>query len=113
MMFLIGYNDSQDIPMNVSLSYLQADGAVKKISQYISRKVADKMNSLLKDDRESFEKKWNDIKVVLEYGVVSEEKFAERSEKFMLYKTVTYEYFNCDDLTNRNKVNMSKYDGDT
>lgn len=112
LMLLRGVIDSPDIPLNVSRSYLQADGAVKKISQYISRKVADKMNSLLKDDRESFEKKWNDIKVVLEYGVVSEEKFAERSEKFMLYPTVNNEYFTWDELTKKIKENQTNKDGE-
>lgn len=112
LMLLRGVIDSPDIPLNVSRSYLQADGAVKKISQYISRKVADKMNSLLKDDRESFEKKWNDIKVVLEYGVVSEEKFAERSEKFMLYPTVNNEYFTWDELTEKIKENQTNKDGE-
>jgi len=112
LMLLRGVIDSPDIPLNVSRSYLQADGAVKKISQYISRKVADKMNSLLKEDRENFEKKWNDIKVVLEYGVVSEEKFAERSEKFMLYPTVNNEYFTWDELTEKIKENQTNKDGE-
>lgn len=112
LMLLRGVIDSPDIPLNVSRSYLQADGAVKKISQYITRKVADKMNSLLKEDREEFEKKWNDIKVVLEYGVVSEEKFAERSEKFMLFPTVNDQYFTWDELTEKIKDNQTDKDGD-
>lgn len=112
LMLLRGVIDSPDIPLNVSRSYLQADGAVKKISQYISRKVAEKMNSLLKDDREAFEKKWNDIKVVLEYGVVSEERFAERSEKFMLYPTVNEQYFTWDELTEKIKDNQTNKDGE-
>jgi molecular chaperone HtpG len=103
LMLLRGVIDSPDIPLNVSRSYLQADGAVKKISQYITRKVADKMNSLLKDDREEFEKKWNDIKVVLEYGVVSEEKFAEKSDKFMLFPTVDKTYFTWDEFSEKYK----------
>jgi molecular chaperone HtpG len=103
LMLLRGVIDSPDIPLNVSRSYLQADGAVKKISQYITRKVADKMNSLLKEDREEFEKKWNDIKVVLEYGVVSEEKFAEKSDKFMLYPTIDGTYFTWDEFSEKYK----------
>lgn len=85
---LRGVIDSPDIPLNVSRSYLQADGAVKKIASYITRKVADKLNTLFKDQREDFEKKWNDIKVVIEYGMLSEEKFFEKAEKFALYPTV-------------------------
>lgn len=103
LMLLRGVIDSPDIPLNVSRSYLQADGAVKKISQYITRKVADKMNSLLKEDREEFEKKWNDIKVVLEYGVVSEEKFAEKSDKFILFPTVDGTYFTWDEFSEKYK----------
>src|SRR5690554_2559101 len=112
LMLLRGVIDSPDIPLNVSRSYLQADGAVKKISNYISKKVADKMVSLLKNQREDFQKKWNDIKVVLEYGVVSEEKFAERSEKFMLYPTVNNEYFTWDELTEKIKENQTNKDGE-
>ena len=84
---LRGVIDSPDIPLNVSRSYLQADGAVKKISNYITRKVADKLNSLFKKDRKGFEEKWNDIKVVIEYGMLSEDKFFEKAEKFALYPT--------------------------
>lgn len=111
LMLLRGVIDSPDIPLNVSRSYLQADGAVKKISQYITRKVADKLTSLLKEDREAFEKKWNDIKVVLEYGVVSEEKFAEKSDKFMLYPTVNETYFTWEELNEKIKDNQTDKDG--
>ncbi len=76
---LRGIIDSPDIPLNVSRSYLQADGAVKKISNYITRKVADKLNSLFKKDRKAFEEKWNDIKVIIEYGMLSEDKFFEKA----------------------------------
>ncbi|MGB3591916.1 MAG: molecular chaperone HtpG, partial [Nonlabens sp.] len=82
---LRGVIDSPDIPLNVSRSYLQADGAVKKISSYITRKVADKLKSLFNEDREAFEKKWNDIKIVIEYGMLSEEKFFDKADKFALY----------------------------
>jgi molecular chaperone HtpG len=95
---LRGVIDSPDIPLNVSRSYLQADGAVKKISSYITRKVADKLTSLFKGDRKSFEEKWNDIKVVIEYGMLSEEKFFEKAEKFALYPSVENEYFTYEEL---------------
>src|SRR5699024_10451339 len=85
---LKGVIDSPDIPLNVSRSYLQADGAVKKISSYISRKVADKLKKLFKDNREDFEQKWNDIKVVIEYGMLTDDKFFEKAQKFALYPTV-------------------------
>lgn len=111
LMLLRGVIDSPDIPLNVSRSYLQADGAVKKISQYITRKVADKMNALLKEDREEFEKKWNDIKVVLEYGVVSEEKFAEKSDKFMLFPSVDDAYFTWDEFSEKYKEIQTDKDG--
>jgi molecular chaperone HtpG len=95
---LRGVIDSPDIPLNVSRSYLQADGAVKKISNYITRKVGDKLNSLFKNDRKSFEEKWNDIKVVIEYGMLSEDKFFEKAGKFALYPTTDGEYFTFEEL---------------
>ncbi|MDA8948849.1 molecular chaperone HtpG [Flavobacteriaceae bacterium] len=95
---LRGVIDSPDIPLNVSRSYLQADGAVKKISNYITRKVADKLNSLFKKDRKGFEEKWNDIKVVIEYGMLSEDKFFEKAEKFALYPTTEGEFFTFEEL---------------
>ena len=95
---LRGVIDSPDIPLNVSRSYLQTDGAVKKISSYITRKVADKLKSLFKNDREDFEKKWNDIKIVIEYGMLSEEKFFEKAKDFALFPTVDNEYFTFDEL---------------
>jgi len=95
---LRGVIDSPDIPLNVSRSYLQADGAVKKISGYITRKVADKLKSLFTNDREDFEKKWNDIKVVIEYGMLSEDKFFEKADKFALYPTVDNTYFTWEEL---------------
>jgi molecular chaperone HtpG len=95
---LRGVIDSPDIPLNVSRSYLQADGAVKKISNYITRKVADKLNSLFKNDRKSFEEKWNDIKVVIEYGMLSEDKFFEKAEKFTLYPTTEGTYYTFEEL---------------
>ncbi|MGB5646541.1 MAG: molecular chaperone HtpG [Muriicola sp.] len=95
---LRGVIDSPDIPLNVSRSYLQADGAVKKISSYISRKVADKLSSLFKENREDFETKWNDIKIVIEYGMLSDDKFFEKAEAFALYPTVDGSYFTFEEL---------------
>ncbi|MFP9100578.1 molecular chaperone HtpG [Flavobacterium sp. RHBU_24] len=95
---LRGVIDSPDIPLNVSRSYLQADGAVKKISNYITRKVADKLKSLFSENREDFEAKWNDIKIVLEYGMLSEPKFYEKAGAFVLYPTVDGKYFTLDEL---------------
>jgi molecular chaperone HtpG len=90
---LHGVIDSPDIPLNVSRSYLQSDASVKKISGYITRKVADKLAELFKKDRENFEKKWDDIKIFIEYGMISEEKFYEKAEKFALFKNVDGKYF--------------------
>ncbi|WP_222983636.1 molecular chaperone HtpG [Flagellimonas meishanensis] len=108
---LRGVIDSPDIPLNVSRSYLQADGAVKKISSYITRKVADKLSSLFKSNREDFEKKWNDIKVVIEYGMLSEEKFFEKADKFALYPTVDGSYFTFEELEAKIKDNQTDKDG--
>jgi len=107
---LRGVIDSPDIPLNVSRSYLQADGAVKKISSYITRKVADKLSSLFKNNREDFEKKWNDIKVVIEYGMLSEEKFFEKAESFALYPTVDDKYFTFEELQAKIKDNQTDKD---
>jgi molecular chaperone HtpG len=101
---LRGVIDSPDIPLNVSRSYLQADGSVKKISSYITRKVADKLSSLFKDQREEFEQKWNDIKVVIEYGMLTEEKFFEKAEKFALYPTVDGTYYTFEELEKKIKA---------
>ncbi len=90
---LRGVINSPDIPLNVSRSYLQADGAVKKISSYITRKVADKLKSLFNENREDFEAKWDDIKIVIEYGMLTEEKFFDKAQDFMLYPTVDGKYF--------------------
>ncbi|GGD43698.1 molecular chaperone HtpG [Muriicola marianensis] len=107
---LRGVIDSPDIPLNVSRSYLQADGAVKKISSYITRKVADKLASLFKDNREDFEAKWNDIKIVIEYGMLSEEKFFEKAEAFALYPTVDGKYYTFDEL--KEKISGQQTDKD-
>jgi molecular chaperone HtpG len=103
LQMLRGVIDSPDIPLNVSRSYLQADGAVKKIASYITRKVADKLISLFKSDRNAFEEKWNDIKVIIEYGMLSEDKFFEKSEKFALYPTVDNTYLTFAELEEKIK----------
>ena len=100
---LRGVIDSPDIPLNISRSYLQADSAVKKIASYITRKVADKLKSLFKNDREDFETKWNDIKIVIEYGMLTEDKFFEKAQDFALYPTVDGTYFTFDELTKKIK----------
>ena len=107
---LRGVIDSPDIPLNVSRSYLQADGAVKKISSYITKKVADKLNSLFKNNREDFEQKWNDIKVVIEYGMLSEEKFFDKAEKFALYPTVDGKFYTYEELAEAIKDNQTDKD---
>ena len=111
MTLLRGVIDSPDIPLNVSRSYLQADGAVKKISNYITRKVADKLGSLFKKDRKGFEEKWNDIKVVIEYGMLTEDKFYEKADKFMLYPTTNGEYFTYKELEGAIKDTQTDKDG--
>ncbi|MGC1631645.1 MAG: molecular chaperone HtpG [Gelidibacter sp.] len=108
---LRGVIDSPDIPLNVSRSYLQADGAVKKISSYITRKVADKLKSLFNENREDFEKKWNDIKIVIEYGMLSEDKFFEKAEAFALYPTVDGKYYTYQELFDKIKDNQTDKDG--
>lgn len=100
---LRGVIDSPDIPLNVSRSYLQADGAVKKISSYITRKVADKLKSLFNNNREDFEAKWNDIKIVIEYGMLTEDKFFEKAQAFALYPTVDNNYFTFEELQEKIK----------
>jgi molecular chaperone HtpG len=108
---LRGVIDSPDIPLNVSRSYLQADGAVKKISSYITRKVADKLKSLFNNNREDFETKWNDIKIVIEYGMLSEEKFFEKAQSFALYPTVDDKYFTFEEFEEKIKENQTDKDG--
>lgn len=111
LMLLRGVIDSPDIPLNVSRSYLQADGAVKKISSYITKKVADKMVSLINENREDYDKKWNDIKIVIEYGMISEEKFFEKSDKFALYPTTDGKYFLWNELEEKIKPVQTDKDG--
>lgn len=94
---LYGVIDSPDIPLNVSRSYLQEDANVKKISSYITRKVADRLEEISKNDKAAFEAKWDNLKLFIEYGMLSDEKFFERAQKFALLKTVDGKYFNYED----------------
>lgn len=100
---LHGVIDSPDIPLNVSRSYLQSDANVKKISGHIMKKVADKLEELYKNEREDFEKKWDDIKLFITYGMISEEKFFERAEKFALLKNTEGKYFTFDQYKDKVK----------
>ena len=108
---LKGVIDSPDIPLNVSRSYLQADGNVKKISSYITRKVADKLKSLFNENREDFEQKWNDIKVVIEYGMLTDEKFYEKAPAFTLFPTVDDKYFTLAEIKEQFAANQTDKEG--
>ena len=110
---LKGVIDSPDIPLNVSRSYLQADGAVKKISNYITKKVADKLKALFTENRPDFEKKWNDIKIVLEYGMLSEPKFYEKAGAFALYPSVDSSYYTLAELKDKITENQTDKNGKT
>ncbi|UPQ78805.1 molecular chaperone HtpG [Flavobacterium azooxidireducens] len=111
LVMLRGVIDSPDIPLNVSRSYLQSDGNVKKISNYITRKVADKLKSLFNENREDFEQKWNDIKIVLEYGMLSEDKFYEKAGDFVLYPTVDDKFFTLAELKEKLATNQTDKNG--
>lgn len=108
---LKGVIDSPDIPLNVSRSGLQADSNVKKISNYITRKVADKLKGLFNENREDFEKKWNDIKIVLEYGMLSEPKFYEKAGDFVLYPSVDDKYYTLAELKEAITTNQTDKNG--
>ena len=108
---LKGVIDSPDIPLNVSRSYLQSDTSVKKITNYITRKVADKLSSIFKNERENLESKWNDIKVVIEYGMLTEDKFYEKAESFNLYPTVDEKYYTYQELEDKTKDLQTDKDG--
>jgi len=110
LMLLHGVLDSPDIPLNVSRSYLQSDASVKKISQHITKKVADKLQELYKKDRKDFEKKWDDINIFVKYGVISDEKFYDRAKEFALLKNVNNEYFTLEEY--REKVKPVQSDKD-
>jgi len=110
---LHGVLDSPDIPLNVSRSYLQSDQNVKKISSHITKKVADKLESLCKNERADFEAKWEDIKVFIEYGTLSDDKFAEKSKKFMLLQNVKNEFLLPDDYLEKVKATQTNKDKKT
>lgn len=97
LMLLHGVLDSPDIPLNVSRSYLQSDSNVKKISQHITKKVADKLQEMFKKDRADFEKKWDDISIFVKYGMVSDEKFYDRAKDFVLFKNTQKKYYTIDE----------------
>jgi len=108
---LHGVIDSPDIPLNVSRSYLQSDANVKKISNHITKKVADSLQKLYNDDRKAFEEKWDDLKIFIEYGVLTEEKFWERAEKFILIKNSEGKFFNLEEYHNLVSGNQTDKDG--
>jgi len=108
---LHGVIDSPDIPLNVSRSYLQSDSNVKKISNHISKKVADKLGSMFKKDRKDFESKWSDIEVFIQYGMLTDDKFGERAEKFTLLKTTDNEFFTFEEY--KEKVKDAQTDKDS
>jgi molecular chaperone HtpG len=110
LMLLHGVLDSPDIPLNVSRSYLQSDTNVKKISQHITKKVADKLQDLFKKDRKDFEKKWDDINIFVKYGMISDEKFNDRAKEFALLKNVDSQYFTLEEY--REKVKNVQTDKD-
>lgn len=110
LMLLHGVIDSPDIPLNVSRSFLQADSSVKKINSYITKKVADKLASLFKADRKSYEEKWNDIGLFVKYGMISEEKFYEKGKDFVLLNNTQSEYFTLEEY--KEKVKSTQTDKD-
>ena len=110
---LHGVIDSPDIPLNVSRSYLQADGNVKKISSHITKKVAGKLSSMFKKDRKDFEQKWEDIKVFIEYGMLTEQKFFDKAKDFSLYKNTNNEFYTFTEFYDKVKETQKNKDGKT
>lgn len=108
---LHGVIDSPDIPLNVSRSYLQSDSNVKKISTYITKKVADRLNSIFKENRKEFEEKWDDLKIFINYGMLSQEDFYERAKDFALLKDVEGKYFTFEEYKTLIKDNQTDKDG--
>lgn len=107
LMLLHGVLDSPDIPLNVSRSYLQSDASVKKISQHITKKVADKLQDMYKKDRDAFEKKWDDINIFVKYGIISDEKFYDRAKEFALLKNVDGKYFTFAEYSDKVSANQT------
>lgn len=108
---LHGVIDSPDIPLNVSRSYLQSDANVKKISSHITKKVADRLHEIFKADRKQFEEKWDNLKLFIQYGMLSDEKFYERAEKFVLLKNVDGKYFTLEEYKTLAETNQKDKDG--
>ncbi len=113
MMLMQGVIDSPDIPLNVSRSYLQSDSAVKKISGYITRKVADRLDEIFTQNRTDFEAKWDDIKIFIEYGMLTDEKFADRAKKFVLLKDTEGKFFTLDEYKALIEPTQTDKDGTT
>ena len=113
LMLLHGVLDSPDIPLNVSRSYLQSDANVKKISQHITKKVADKLQDLFKKDRKDFEKKWDDISIFVKYGMISDEKFYDKAREFALLKNVDDAYFTFGEYLEKTRINQVDKDKNT
>lgn len=107
---LHGVIDSPDIPLNVSRSYLQSDRNVKKISNHITKKVADSLSDIFKDSREEYEKKWDDLKIFIQYGMLTDEKFAERATSILLFKNTDGKYFTQEEYENLIKPNQTNTD---
>ena len=112
MMLLQGVIDSPDIPLNVSRSYLQSDTAVKKISGYITKKVASRLDELFKENRADFESKWDDIKIFIEYGMLTDEKFCDAAMKFVLLRDTEGKYFTLDEYRTLVESSQTDKDGD-
>jgi molecular chaperone HtpG len=110
LMLLHGVLDSPDIPLNVSRSYLQSDSNVKKISQHITKKVADKLQDMFKKDRADFEKKWDDVNIFVKYGIISDEKFYDRAKEFTLLKNTEDQYFTFEEYSEKVKTNQTDKD---
>jgi molecular chaperone HtpG len=110
---LHGVIDSPDIPLNVSRSYLQADGNVKKIASHITKKVADKLSKMFKKNRKDFEQKWDDIQVFIQYGMLTEQKFYDKAKEFSLYKNTENNYYTFNEFTEKVKESQKNKDGKT
>jgi molecular chaperone HtpG len=111
LQLLHGVIDSPDIPLNVSRSYLQADGNVKRINSHITKKVADKLADLFKEDRKSFEEKWESIGMFVKYGVIADDKFYDRAKDFILFKNTENQYFTIDEYKEKLEINQKDKDG--
>ena len=112
MTIMQGVIDSPDIPLNVSRSYLQADQQVKKISSYISKKVAEKLDKMFKEDRKAYEGKWNDIEIFIKYGMLTDEKFFESSKKFFLFRDINDSYYTLDEYRTLIESEQTDMNGD-